>query len=143
LAIENVYELLQEQEAEYSSSKEKFRAVVLVDREEYNYADFAIQFMNHVIKKNQAPAPSSEPTQPPQVELQAAEWLKLRCLFDNNFEADSVVKQNVHEFEQIWTQLHGIDLFREHFEHHKYDYKCFGVQTVNGANDYKYGKINK
>ena len=73
--------------------------------------------------------------------LTESEWLKLRSLFDNDFENDEIVKSNIKLFENIWSDLHGVQLYREKFEHHKYDYKCFAVETIGGKSDFRYRKI--
>ena len=52
--------------------------------------------MNYVLKEN-APVDPQEAVivNPPSKELSQTEWLKLRCLFDNDFESDPIIKANV------------------------------------------------
>jgi hypothetical protein len=67
--------------------------------------------------------------------------MQLRCLLENNFETDTVVKENLRLFEEQWIDLHGVTDFNATWNKRKYDSKCFGVQVMSGVNDFKYDKI--
>ena len=82
---------------------------------------------------------TSEPTETSEIvpEISPDNYMKLRCLL-GNFETDPTIAKNLQIFEKYWTELHSISDFNDQWNKKKYDNKCFGVQIMNGINDFKY-----
>ena len=107
LAVQQVKDLIDLHEGE--EKNRRLKVVVLVDHSQYSYTNMASLFSDLTSTENLEETDSSSMTREPEgSDLEPKEFMQLRCLFENDFENDKIIQENLAVFEKQWIDLHSV-----------------------------------